>query len=187
MGYKKFIFVIICLISINKAIGQDIKISGNKKKSYITYDMVHPLHQWEGVSKDVNSIIIWNGAEEKISQVAVKVNLSSFDSRNANRDSHMIEVAEGLTFPEVTFASNKIEWKGEQLTAHGILKFHGVSRPTSFDFETKRSKDELEVSGSFRLKLTEFNITPPSLLGLDTKDDFGIAFKMFYSIEKNQN
>jgi polyisoprenoid-binding protein YceI len=183
----KYLFALttIVFLFINKpCIGQTIKINSDKSKSTISYDMVHPLHQWTGISKDLTSIIVLDQVKNEIIQVAVKAKVASFDSQNANRDSHMIEVAEGLKFPDVTFVSNKIQNNGDQLTVTGTINFHGVGKALTLTCNRKDSKNEIEVSGNFRVNQTDFNIPPPSLLGVSTEDEFGISFRIVYPLQK---
>lgn len=172
--------IILMLITCSAVFSQSVKLTADKSKSTITYSMKHPLHEWDGVSKDVQSIAVLEGEAREITQVAVRVKLASFDSRNANRDSHMIEVAEGLTYPEITFASTRITKNGEGLDVTGNLKFHGITRSISFKCTRKNEKKAIVVAGSFRVRLTDFAIEPPSLLGLATEDEFNVAFEMTY-------
>jgi len=161
-------------------VGQSVKLTADKSKSSITYSMKHPLHAWDGVSKDVQSIAVTEGENRTITQVAVRVRLSSFDSRNANRDSHMIEVAEGLNHPDITFTSTSITNNGESLTVTGNLRFHGVTRSITFNCTRKEEKKSIIVSGAFRVRLTDHGIEPPSLLALATEDEFKVSFEMTY-------
>ena len=64
------------------------RITADKAASQISYTMVHPLHEWTGISRAVNCIIIYNPAERQDRTAAGSIPLSSFDSKNANRDSH---------------------------------------------------------------------------------------------------
>ena len=101
---KSVILMIIMLMVINVFAQNKVKVNCIKEESSITYAMNHPLHAWTGESKDINSIILTDDARSAIFQVAVSAKVSTFDSKNANRDSHMMEVTEALKFPNVTFA-----------------------------------------------------------------------------------
>ena len=159
---------------------QTVKIPNDKKSSTITYSMVHPLHKWDGVSRDVSSILVTDQDRKTITQVAVSVKLNTFDSQNANRESHMIEVAEGLKFPTVTFVSKEIKQEGDKLQVSGNLTFHGKSNEISFQALRTNSGNQMVVTGGFKLKMTQFGIDPPSLLGLVTEDEFELRFNMIY-------
>ena len=157
-----------------------IKVFCDKNASVISYSMNHPLHAWTGDCRDVTSIILTDANRSTITNVAVSVKISSFDSQNANRDSHVMETTEALTYPAINFTSNSIKQENEKLYVTGILTFHGVSQAISFEAEKKIIQNKAEISGNFVLKMTQFNITPPSLMGLATDDDFKISFRILY-------
>ena len=140
---RTFTIFFILLAGLTASVAQNLKLACDSKASTITYSMKHPLHQWDGVSKEVSSILLTDPEKSKFLQVAVKAKLSTFDSKNANRDSHMIEVAEGLKFPDVTFVSSEITVSGDQFTAHGKLTFHGVNKPATVTGTIARKKDRL--------------------------------------------
>jgi len=171
-----FLLLLTCVI----ASAQNLKLPNDKSASSITYSMKHPLHQWDGVSREVNSILVTNPEKSALVQVAVRAKLATFDSKNANRDSHMIEVAEGLKYPDVTFTSSDISLSEPQFTAKGTMVFHGVTRPVTISGTLTRKKDKLVFAGSFKVKLTDFGVEPPSLLGLVTEDEFALRFEMVY-------
>ena len=159
---------------------KQIKVFNDKKKSEITYAMRHPLHSWTAESKSVTSVIVCDEQKQNISQVAVSAPVSSFDSQNANRDSHAIEVTEALKYPNITFESTAIQQQGDSLQVTGTLTFHGVKRPISFHAARQETHQQLEVTGGFRVTMTEFGIEPPSLMGIDTEDHIDIHFDVFY-------
>lgn len=157
-----------------------LKLYCDKTKSSITYSMHHPLHEWTGVNNEVTSVILTDEGKTTISQVAVTVKLAGFDSKNANRDSHVLEVTEGLKFPVVKFSSNAIETKGDKLLVKGSMTFHGVTQQISFEAIEKKVNDKLEISGNFSIKMTQFGIEPPSLLAIPTDDEIKMSFKVVY-------
>jgi len=156
------------------------KVYADKSKSTITYSMNHLLHSWDGTSNDVNSIIVTDEDRSVISQVAVTVKVSSFDSKNANRDSHTMEATDAIKFPSISFTSNSITQDGNMLHATGILNFHGVSKTITIDAEKRIVKDKAEITGTFDVKMTDYGIDPPSLMGVATDDDIKLTFDMFY-------
>jgi len=166
------IFAIILLQTVaNAQKPASTKIYCDKSNSTITYDMNHPLHEWTGVSKEVTSIIITDENRDIISQVAVSVKFSTFDSKNANRDSHAIEVAEAIKYPNITFNSKSIKQEGNKLSVEGTLNFHGVNKDIAFTAEKSGDKNKIQVTGGFQIKMTDFKVDPPSLMGLATDDE----------------
>ena len=59
---KKLIFIIVLLLFVNPAINAQttVKYGVDKEKSFVTYAMSHPLHEWEATSKNVLSVLIYN-------------------------------------------------------------------------------------------------------------------------------
>ncbi|MFM6953383.1 MAG: YceI family protein [Sphingobacteriaceae bacterium] len=180
---KNSLFLLLLIGLASSVFAQDannVKVFADKKASSISYSMHHPLHSWTGVSNDVTSLILTDADRSTVKQVAVNVKIASFDSQNANRDSHVIEASEGLKYPTVSFSSSSIQTQGDLLLVKGTLAFHGVSQPVSFQATRKKVGSKLEISGEFTLKMTQFKIEPPSLMGMSTDDDFKLTFKMLY-------
>jgi polyisoprenoid-binding protein YceI len=159
---------------------EQIRSMADKKLSSITYSMRHPLHAWSGTSRDVSSVIISEGVKGNIRQVAVSARVSSFDSKNANRDSHMLEATEALKFPNITFTGITSSGTGNVLSVSGEITFHGVKHPVTFEALVQEKGSKLEVTGSFSARLSDFNITRPSLMGISVSDDIQIQFTMVY-------
>jgi polyisoprenoid-binding protein YceI len=180
---KNIFFTLLFIGLASSTIAQDaatVKVFADKKLSSITYTMRHPLHTWDGTSKEVNSVILTNADKSQLTQVAVSVKLGSFDSKNANRDSHVIEVAEGLKYPTISFSSTSIQTQGDIMLVKGNVSFHGVTQPINFEAKRKMAGTDLEISGAFTLKMTQFKIEPPSLLAVATDDEFKLNFKVVY-------
>ena len=168
------------LLSVNVLAQAKIKINCLKDESSITYSMHHPLHEWSGECKDVNSIILTDEARSTVFQVAVSAKLSSFDSKNANRDSHMMEVTEAIKYPSVTYVSSSVTIDGSDFTSSGNITFHGISQPVAMQGKIIKDGNKLTFTGNFNLKLTQFRIDPPTLMGISTSDDFKLEFKAVY-------
>jgi len=177
---KVGVLLIAMILVINVFAQNKVKVNCVKEESSITYAMNHPLHAWTGESKDINSIILTDEAKTTIFQVAVSAKLSSFDSKNANRDSHMMEVTEALKFPNVTYVSTSVTVDGNDFTSSGTLTFHGISQPVAMKGKLVRDGNKLTFTGNFNLKMTQFKVEPPSLMGINTNDDFKLEFKVVY-------
>ena len=178
---KKLGCLLIGLMLVVIALAQNkVKLNCVKEESSITYAMKHPLHEWSGESKEVNSILLMDEAKATIYQVAVSAKLASFDSKNANRDSHMIEVTEAIKFPNVTYVSSSVTIDGSDFTSSGNVTFHGISQPVALKGKWTREGNKFIFTGDFNLKMTQFHVDPPSLMGINTNDDFKLDFKVVY-------
>ncbi len=181
---RKIVVIIlgILFVHFSTATAQNKKIRNDKKKTHVTYYMSHPMHDWSGTSKEINSIILYNPAEGKIIQAAVSIKIASFDSQNANRDSHMLEVLESLKYPTVTFQSSEIKINGGSAHVKGMLTFHGVKKNIEFDAKLSKSNSELIVSGEFVVKMSEYNIESPTLMMIPVDDDIKVYFEAYYNL-----
>lgn len=156
------------------------KITADKTASTITYRMVHPMHTWDGVSKDVSCNIAFDETTNVITQVGVSAPIASFDTKNASRDSHAMEVLEGIKYPKVTFLSTKIEAVGNILNVSGNLTFHGVTKLITFKATRTDSDKTMTVAGDFIVKLTAHSIEKPSLMTIAVKDDMAMKFSVVF-------
>jgi polyisoprenoid-binding protein YceI len=180
---KKLIIATIVLLNLlpKMHVAAQEKVYSDKKQSVISYSMNHPLHAWTADNNEITSIILTDENRSTIQQVAVSAKVASFDSKNANRDSHMIEILEAIKYPTITFESHSIKQDGDLLTVQGTMVFHGVKQDITFEaVKNTSNKNKLEITGNFIVKMTQFNIEPPSLIGMDTDDEIKISFKMIY-------
>jgi polyisoprenoid-binding protein YceI len=178
---KKIEILLVAIILVINVSAQDkVKVNNVKGESVIVYSMKHPLHEWKGESKDVTSIILTDEARTIIYQVAVSAKVSSFDSKNANRDSHMMEVTEAIKFPNVTYVSNSVNIEGTDFTSSGNITFHGISQPVAIKGKLTKDGNKLTFTGNFNLKISQFKVDPPSLMGIKIDDDFNLEFNVVY-------
>jgi polyisoprenoid-binding protein YceI len=152
----------------------------DRNMSSITYSMRHPLHAWSGTSNEVSSVILSKGTKEDIVQVAVSARVASFDSKNANRDSHMLEVTRALQYPNITFSGNVESRENNQLFVKGELNFHGLIHLLDFSVNIRSDGDKLHIAGGFEVLLSDFNIQRPTLMGIPTSNEIKLEFTMVY-------
>ncbi len=157
------------------------KLVVDKKNSKLEYAMSHPMHDWTASCKNFNSAITFDVDAKTIQQIAVVARSDSFDSENGNRDSHAVEAIEGLKYPTITFKSTQIlQQNAEMIKAEGFLTFHGITQKINFSAIKKIDK-QIIVEGGFVIKLTDYLVEPPSLLGIKSKNEVKINFKMSFN------
>lgn len=176
MKNLRFILLLILPISLLA----QVKLRAKKEESSISYTMKHPLHEWTGTSRELNCIMETNDKGD-IQKVAAIVKLASFDSKNSNRDSHLIEVADGLTYPNISFMSSSITPNGPgKYKVNGKITFHGVEKPMEFTI-TEEKKDKKRVfSGSFQILLEDFKIERPTLMLVKTENEVLINLSVVF-------
>ena len=86
--------------------------------------------KWEG------ELMLDTAALEK-SSVAVRIDVASIDTREAQRDTHLrsADFFDAEKFPTIDFKSSRIEKNGDALRVHGALSIRGVTRDVVVDAE----------------------------------------------------
>jgi polyisoprenoid-binding protein YceI len=152
------------------------------EKSSITYHMKHKLHEWDGVSDKLKIQAIWDKSisNNKITKIAVLTKVSSFNSGLSNRDSHMIEVLDALTYPNIIFTSTSISYNQNDILVKGQLQFHGVTQQITFNAKQLFLDDHLIFEGSFPVLLEDYKVKRPSLLFVKAENEIQIKFKIYF-------
>lgn len=95
-----------------------------------------------GIAKVRGTVAITDGTivitEDLLgSTVTATLDPSTIDTRDANRDGHLVsaDFFDVETYPTWTFASTSVEEGGAGLLVHGDLTIHGVTRPVTLDVE----------------------------------------------------
>lgn len=156
------------------------KIAADPSASSVMYFMSHPMHDWDASAKSFKTVILYDDAAKSINSVAVAISVRSFDSGNSNRDSEMVAVLDALKHPNVTFTSSDVKQNGDALTLNGKLTFKGVTKPFVVTAVRKDAKSLLTVSGKMNVNMTDFDVKPPSLLGISVRENIRLDFTMTF-------
>jgi polyisoprenoid-binding protein YceI len=167
---KLCLLVLVFLFLRSAAVAQTRDLDLVQEESSVTYRLVHPLHEVEATSKQVQYLLKADPSTREIKSVSAQVDVTTFDSGNSNRDSHAMEAIDALTYPEVTFTSTSIAQAGDSVRVTGNLMFHGVTKEVVIAALLKWSENRLVVQGSFGISLTGFNVDRPSLLMIPVED-----------------
>jgi polyisoprenoid-binding protein YceI len=153
-----------------------------EKESWVTYKLVHPLHEVEATSKEVTFLCGVDETAKQIRSVKASVDVTTFDSGNSNRDSHAMEVVNALSFPGATFASTSVAPRGDSLLVTGMLTFHGITRQIVARCLPHWTAQKLSVDGAFAISLTEFKVDRPTLLMIPVEDKLSFTFAAAFAL-----
>ena len=169
---KILILFIICSTSVSAQ-----KLALDTQSSMITYKAKHMAHAWEGSHQKLQGLAVMDSVG--LQQIAVKGAVRDFDSKNANRDSHALEVLEALQFPEVRFFSSEIQrLDSNQVVFSGTLVFHGISLAKSIQAQYQKTDNGFRLSGTFDFQATDFEVDLPSFLLVKINDRIEIDFDL---------
>lgn len=143
--------------------------------SAVRFHVNHKLHTVDGVSRaaEGKALLDADGTVRAMVRIAVQ----SFDSGDANRDSHMLETLEAGRFPHVVFKGVGVlppaeVGKPAALTLRGELEFHGVKRAVEVPVTVELLKDgAARVKGRLLVSLDAHGIERPALLLVKLDDD----------------
>jgi len=151
--------------------------------SSIKFHVEHKLHTVEGTSRaaEGKALLDADGAV----RVMVRVPVQSFDSGDANRDSHMLETLEAGRFPQVVFKGVGTlkgaapGGKPVELSLRGELEFHGVKRAVEVPVTVELGQDgSVRVRGTLTVSLDAHGVERPSLLLVKLEDPCTITLDL---------
>lgn len=148
------------------------------QQSTLTYHVSHPLHQVDGVSHAARGKGVCHAGQ---CDFLIAVPVKSFDSGDSNRDLHMLQVVKGGEFPMVTVRTHLPESAASSATIHADLDVDFAGQTAHYKdvpFQVSEQGNEAKLSGTIPSKLTDFKITPPSLLTIPIKNDIPVRVEM---------
>jgi polyisoprenoid-binding protein YceI len=148
------------------------------KGGEVTYHLVHKLHAFDATTTKVEALAI---VDEHGLKVMARAPVASFDSKNANRDAHMLEVVDAAQHPLVTIkalAPSFVLPAAGKGTVHleGQVELNGVKAPVPIEAEVDlTTPGRAIVRFKLATKLTAHGIERPSLLFVPVDDDLNVT------------
>lgn len=149
--------------------------------SKITYYVSHPTHDVVGVSTQARGTLVYDPAKPDdfsgLTGKAIQVDWSSFDSGNASRDSNTRSAVGAVKYPTLTLVPEAVEGAvktGNEIagTLKARLYVNGVKRSITAPLKVDVSDPKaVKAAAKLTIKMTDFNIEPPSLLFVATDND----------------
>jgi hypothetical protein len=146
--------------------------------STLSYHVSHPLHQSEGVSHAAKGKGV---CREGQCNFLIAVPVKSFDSGDSNRDLHMLQVTRGAEFPMVTVRTHLPEADSASSVIHADLEIQFAGQTAHYKgipFQLVTQASETKITGTIPATLSDFKITPPSLLTMPVKNEIPIRVEM---------
>jgi hypothetical protein len=148
------------------------------EQSTLTYHVSHPLHRSEGVSHAAKGKGVCHAGQ---CDFLIAVPVKSFDSGDSNRDLHMLQVTRGAQFPLVTVRTRLPEEASGSATIHADLEIEFAGQTAQYPqvpFTLVTQGNQLRISGTIPATLSDFKITPPSLLTIAVKNEMPVRVDM---------
>lgn len=148
----------------------------------VSYRSRDILNSWTGKTKQITGSLVYDDKIGTVLEGKVQVGLASLDSGDGLRDSRMRnEFLQTEQYPHATFILKSVEgfskftqWKQwgtkQKGKLIGELTIRNLTRPVTFEGEAVYTGRELQLKGMGTIKMTDFGITPPSLLLVTVED-----------------
>ena len=128
------IFVLVCW---NWAAGADT-YAIDPAHSMVDFSVRHMvISHVSGCFQEFSGTIVYDEKDPSKSSVNVHIKAASIDTRNHDRDEHLRSSSffDAAKFPEITFASTRLEKTEDGYIAHGPLTIRGVSKEVALPFK----------------------------------------------------
>ncbi len=137
----------------------------------IEYTASSPMATWSGKNGSMNGSISLSPPAGKVC-----IKQSEWNSKNAKRDAHTKDMFQVGTFPEACFVPEKVEGNlsNGSVVLHGILTMNGAKQNISVAGNLRTNNGKLHFEGTTSLKLTDYQITRPSIMGIQVEDQVNI-------------
>jgi hypothetical protein len=176
--FTQFALLAACILAAPSALfAQTTQLAGN---GTVEYSLVHKFHKFSGVSK---AMAVRGTVDATGLKVMARAQVSTFDSDNSNRASHMMETVEGEKYPwasvRAALPGFKLPTSGTtKITVQASVELHGVavSHPIDISVQAKDAT-HFHISFEFPESLTAHKIERPSLLFVAVDDIINISGK----------
>lgn len=158
-----------------------LSLSGKQpSEASIQFTVEHPLKTVEGMCR--NPVVsgldyTYDGQFQLKGPFKVTVPYKDMKTGNGNRDSHMMEV---LGYPDhtaVVATITEAEPAAEGLRIAGALSINGVNMLFRTLASLKQDQGSIVISGTARIRLSDFHVERPSLLGMSVEDQVIISYR----------
>lgn len=172
------------LVAGPEAHGGPVRFIVLPEKSQVEFISGTQLGEFRGTTRQVNGEVLLDPLAGAQLRLAVSVDLRTLKSDNAARDQHMHEkLLEVVRFPSATFEASEFrptpradKENGEGVLS-GTLKLHGVERAVSIPVRYTLNGTTLQGEGNLLVKLSDFDMSPPRLLGLKVRDQVTVEIR----------
>jgi polyisoprenoid-binding protein YceI len=149
------------------------------------------IHDWEMNTDKANSTAVFitdaNGAINSLSSLTFTLPVESMKSEHAAMDKNAYKAMRSDKYASLTYnvlsATIKPAGNNYQVYSKGRLTISGVSRDVDVTaICTVNADKSISVNGSYKLKMTAYNVTPPSIMlgAIKTGDDITVKFNLLF-------
>lgn len=131
-------------------------------------------------SSSINSRLIYDSAPESL-KGDISLELLSLKSENEKRDEHMYEALKAKENKEARFHLQSVQKRDDGYHLIGTLTLNNITKPIDSKAQIADENHNVSLKGEFHIKMTDFNIEPPTLLFLSVRDDVDVNYDLHFN------
>lgn len=159
------------------------KLDNNLSSMYI--DGTSTLHDWTSTVENMSGTLNaeFNGATlSKLKSINVSIVVASIKSGKSGMDKNTYNALNESSYPNITFKLKTYNIGETELTLSGEISIAGTTKLVKFKVPYEVKGDRIELQGKYAMKMTDFNIEPPTaVMGtIKTGDDLVIRYNLVF-------
>ncbi|MEQ8625981.1 YceI family protein [Ekhidna sp.] len=171
-----YIRVVLLLFITNSAYAQ---LHFHPERSSMKITGTSSLHDWEMTVNEFNVTGVITHTQVQNLKATIKA--KSMESGKSIMDDKAYDAVQADDYPEIIFSAKTLQISGNSIVGKGNLVIGGESRVIDLDAVIVKSGTEMQIQGKVPLKMSDFNITPPTAMfgTLKTGDEVVIHYDIF--------
>jgi polyisoprenoid-binding protein YceI len=194
LNFRKSVAVLVSaglvtLFSVMTAFAQDTyKVDVSSK---ITIQGSSTIHDWSSETTEISGQAVVSTSGNVLTglkKLEMTIPVESIKGDKSGMDAKTYEALRKDQYPDIKFDLDKVvSIDGKSVDASGKLTIAGVSREVSLNVDYTESGDKIIFTGEKAVKMTDFNVTPPTAMfgAIKSGDDITIKFDVAFTRSNN--
>tara|TARA_Y100000768_G_scaffold388309_1_gene383469 strand:- start:5293 stop:5829 length:537 start_codon:yes stop_codon:yes gene_type:complete len=174
----KILIIIVLIIFSNSIFALQGEGKYKVQSAKITYNVKHLLKNIKATSTNVKGVAVCSTLNCKL-LIATPVN--SFISKDSNRDLNMLTYTKASKYPMIQVRTNIPTTLKNNQFVNLKISFAGIDKEYKEIKLVSSTDDSIVTKGTILLKLSDFNIEKPSLLGISIENIVPINISIHWS------
>lgn len=187
IGFKRWTALFIALIVLSLPVALFAQTRYRSANATVTVSGTSTLHDWKETSSKSSANAVFTVANGKISDLSLLVftlPVTSLKSEHKTMDNNTYKALKADKHPEIAYTLSSATVTPVNATtftikSRGKLTIAGTTRETEVDATAKLNADNsISVSGSKKLRMTDYGVTPPKVMMIKTGNDLTISYQL---------
>jgi len=175
---RAWIITMAAIFAVLSAAGQ----ASYKQTGAITIAGTSTMHDWTMTSKEVNYNAGFelgaDGTPTRLNTVSVTLPAESLKSGKGAMDNNAYKALKTDKNKQIIFQLTTSKITGKTIVCSGNLTIAGTTKPVDVDVTYEVKNGNMVCKGSKKIKMTDFNVEPPSFMfgSVKTGDEITVSF-----------